>query len=233
MKILGIIPARAGSKGVPGKNSKLLNGKPLVQYSFDAANESKLLVNVVLSSDDENCIAFAKANHIETPFKRPDALATDTATSLQVIQHVIEFYRRNGQTFDIICLLQPTTPFRSVGFIDAAIKKFLESNLDSLFSVLEVPLEYNPHWVFEKTADGNLKIATGEKQIISRRQQLPQALHRDGAIYLVKTDVVMKENSLYGEKMGYIRSDPEYYVNIDTLKDWEKAEKIAKRFNSL
>src|SRR5690606_2699469 len=102
-----------------------------------------------------------------------------------------------------VCLLQPTTPFRTGGLIDKAIEKFRSGNYDSLISVREVPAEFNPHWTFEEK-DGKLKIATGEEEIISRRQDLPKAYHRDGAIYITKTSVLLKQNSLYGDKIGFV-----------------------------
>ena len=114
--------------------------------------------------------------------------------------------------------------------IDSAIEKFSSGNFDSLVSVREVPAEFNPHWVFEEE-NGGLKIATGEKEIISRRQELPKAYHRDGAIYLTKTEVLMEQNSLYGKKIGFIDTTGDPYVNIDTPEDWEKAERLVSMNN--
>ena len=102
------------------------------------------------------------------------------------------------------------------------------SGCDSLISVQKVPHEYNPHWTFEVNEMGNLKIATGEDQIISRRQELPEAYHRDGSIYITKTEVLLQQHSLYGKSTSFIESQPELYVNIDTLSDWEKAEQMIK-----
>ena len=99
--------------------------------------------------------------------------------------------------------------------------------------MLTVPHEYNPHWTFEVNIEGNLKIATGENQIISRRQELPVAYHRDGSIYITKTKVLLQDKSLYGKTIAFIESEPESYVNIDTLQDWEKAEEIIKRRKKL
>ena len=97
-----------------------------------------------------------------------------------------------------------------------------------MVSVQKVPHEYNPHWTFEVNLEGNLKIATGEDQIISRRQELPAAYHRDGSIYITKTEVLLQQHSLYGKSTSFIESSPEFYVNIDTLADWEKAEQMIK-----
>ncbi|WP_324721922.1 acylneuraminate cytidylyltransferase family protein [Salinimicrobium sp. HB62] len=225
MKILGLIPARGGSKGIPGKNIKLLKGKPLLQYTIEAAERANLLSTIVLSSDDEEIIICAKKLGLEAPFQRPEELAGNSSSSLEVIQHAIKFFSKEAEKFDAVCLLQPTSPFRRERLIDEAIEKFIGGEFDSLISVREVPAEFNPHWVF-KEKNGSLKIATGEKEIISRRQELPKAYYRDGAIYLTRAEVLMKQNSLYGKKVGYIDTTGDPYVNIDTPEDWEKAERL-------
>ncbi|WP_139958080.1 acylneuraminate cytidylyltransferase family protein [Flavicella sediminum] len=232
MKILGIIPARGGSKGVPRKNIKLLGKKPLLQYTSEIALASDLIDTLVLSSDDEEIMVVAKSLGIEVPFKRPMDLAIDTAPTLPVIQHALAYYKNLGIEFEAVCLLQVTSPFRTVEFLNQAIEKFKKANTDSLVSVQKVPHEFNPHWVFEPNASGNLKIATGEEQIISRRQDLPIAYHRDGSIYITKTNVILEQNSLYGASVAYIESPKEAYVNIDTMADWKKAEVVLKQINN-
>lgn len=228
MKTLGLIPARGGSKGIPGKNIKLLHGKPLLQYTFESARNSKLLSRVILSSDDPEIIAVAEGLGLEVPFQRPAALAADATSSLTVIKHALQFFAEKGENFDAVCLLQPTTPFRRNGLIDEAIDRFIAGGFDSLISVREVPAEFNPHWTFEEDKSGSLKLATGEKQIISRRQDLPKAYHRDGAIYLTKTEVILEQYSLYGDKIGFIDTTEDPYVNIDTIQDWEEAERLVE-----
>tara|TARA_R110002072_G_scaffold195752_1_gene353056 strand:- start:3058 stop:3768 length:711 start_codon:yes stop_codon:yes gene_type:complete len=231
-KILAIIPARGGSKGIPGKNIKLLGGKPLLEYTVDSARESRLLSRVILSSDDEAIISLAKSIGLEVPFVRPAHLATDLSGSLELVQHALTFFKDNGALFDAVCLLQPTTPFREKGSIDAAIQRFIDKEVDSLVSVREVPAEFNPHWVFEADETGCLHIATGEKEIIKRRQELPVAYFRDGSIYLTKTEVILKQESLYGDTIGYIISKNKQFVNLDTPEDWERAEWILKKGHS-
>jgi len=227
-KILAIIPARGGSKGVPGKNIKLLNGKPLLGYTSEIALQSKYLSEVILSSDDNQIIEVAKSLGIKVPFVRPTELAQDNTPTIDVIVHALQWYETQNVFFDAVCVLQVTSPFRTVAFLDKAIEKFIASGCDSLVSVLKVPHEYNPHWTFEVNPDGNLKIATGEDEIISRRQELPEAYHRDGNIYITKTEVLLQQHSLYGKSTAFIESSPEFYVNIDTLADWEKAEQMIK-----
>lgn len=225
MKILGLIPARGGSKGVPKKNIKLLGKLPLMEYTIHSAKESNLLTEIVVSTDDEEIAIAAEVAGYKPPFIRPLEFAQDTSTSLEVVQHAIAFFESQNIFFDAVCLLQPTNPFREKGLIDKAIEKFTTSNADSLVSVLEIPHEYNPHWAFEENSNGLLKIATGEEQIIPRRQELPKAFHRDGSVYITKTEVI-KKGSLYGNSIAYIESNPKFHINIDTMKDWETAEKI-------
>lgn len=229
MKILGLIPARGGSKGVPRKNIKLLGGKPLLQYTSDVALQCPKITKVVLSSDDEEIMGVAKRLGIEVPFKRPSNLATDKSPTLPVILHTLEFYEQQGVFFDAVCLLQVTSPFRTVLFVNNAIETFINQGTDSLVSVLEVPHEYNPHWTFEVTEKDTLRIATGEEEIITRRQELPNTYHRDGSIYITKTSVLKEKKSLYGKSIAYVVSNKNSYVNIDTLMDWEKAEKMILR----
>ncbi len=227
MKVLAIIPARGGSKGVPGKNYKLLGNSPLIAYTIEKANKSIYFSKVIVSTDSDEIAKIAKQFGAEVPFIRPNHLATDEASSISVVMHALDFFEKQNEFFDAICLLQPTSPFRYNGFIDLAIKKFIDDDVDALVSVLPVPHEYNPHWVFKQNSNGMLQIATGEKEIIKRRQDLPPAYFRDGSIYITKTSVI-KSGSFYGSKLSYIENDPEFYVNIDTLKDWEIAEAKLK-----
>ena len=231
MKILAIIPARGGSKGVPKKNIKILDGKPLMQFTFESAKNSKLISDIILSSDDPEIIEIAKQLGLNVPFFRPSSLASDSASSIDVVIHAINFMEQKGFFYDAVCLLQPSSPFREEGFIDLAIEKFKIQNTDSLISVQQVPQEYNPHWIFEKNNQGNLKIATGETEIIKRRQDLPESFFRDGSIYITKTDVIKQQKSFYGNSIGYIESNPDYFCNIDTFKDWEIAKIKTKTLN--
>lgn len=230
MRILTIIPARGGSKGLPKKNIKILGDKPLIVYSIEKAQQASLISQILVSTDSEEIKNIADDCGLSTPFIRPESLAQDKSTSLEVVQHAIDFFEKQNIFFDAVCILQPTSPFRESGFIDLAIEKFIASEADCLVSVLPVPHEYNPHWTFQENKNGLLKIATGDDAIISRRQDLPKALHRDGSIYITKTDVI-KNDSLYGKSIAYIESNPDYYVNIDTIEDWEKAEKLLTKIN--
>lgn len=227
MKILGLIPARGGSKGIPGKNIKLLAGKPLLQYTWESAMDSGLK-RIILSSDDPEIITMAEKMGMEVPFIRPEAISRDDTPTLEVVKHALKFFQEKGTSFDAVCLLQPTSPLRSPGLIQNCIRKFSQGDYDSLISVREVPTEYNPHWTFEEK-EGVLEIATGEEKIIPRRQELPKAYYRDGAVYLTRTAVILEQQSLFGKKIGYFHSGNAPVINLDTPADWLEAEKILRK----
>ncbi len=229
MKILGLIPARGGSKGVPGKNIKMLGNKPLIQYTLESAKESMLLAKVIVSTDSEQIAECARSIGGDIPFLRPASLATDETPTLDVVRHALEYYHGLQVRYDAVCLLQVTTPFRLPGFIDLAIRRFIDQGADAIISVLPVPSEFNPHWVFEPSGDGYLRISTGEKQIVPRRQDLPPAYFRDGSIYITKADVLLEKNSFFGDRLAHIINDLSWHVNIDTPQDWSRAEaKVAE-----
>lgn len=227
MKILGLIPARGGSKGVPRKNIKILCGKPLIQYTIDAALKSNILTEIMVSTEDEEIAQTAKELGASVPFLRPQSLAGDKAPTIDAVINVLETYQKLGESFDAVCLLQPTNPLRSAETIKKSIEEFSKTGADSLISVRQVPHEYNPHWTFESNEENHfLHIATGETEIIPRRQELPKAYYRDGAIYLTKAAIILEQKSLYGKNIAFIDLEGEPHVNIDTLDDWKKAEEI-------
>ena len=228
MRILGIIPARGGSKGVPRKNIKILGGKPLIVYTIESALNANGLTDIIVSTDSEEIAIISKKHGATVPFLRPKKLATDSANSIDVVIHVLEEQQKRNKFYDAVVLLQPTTPFRPIGFIDLCINQFLEMECDSLVSVLPVPHEYNPHWAFKCDKRGFLNIATGEGEIISRRQDLPLAYHRDGSVYITKTEIIQNKKSFFGESLGYFVGDQTMYVNIDNIHDWDKAKLLIK-----
>ncbi len=227
MKVLALIPARGGSKGIPGKNIKPLAGRPLIEYTIAAARKSGLLTDIILSTDSIDIARVAEKAGAEVPYLRPEFLALDATPTIEVVVHAVDFLHKAGRDYDAVCLLQPTCPFRTDGFIDQAIVRFLESGYDSLVSVLPLPEKYNPHWVFEESGNHLLKPATGESEIISRRQNLPPAYYRDGSVYLTRISVITEMHSLYGRSISYIVSDQTFHINIDNPEDWLKAEEIA------
>jgi CMP-N,N'-diacetyllegionaminic acid synthase len=226
LKILGIIPARSGSKGIPGKNIKLLGGKPLIVHAALSAVNTTHISRIILSTDSEEIAEIARINNIDVPFIRPKELALDTTPSIDVIIHALQFLKEKGEYFDAVCLLQPTSPFKPKDFIQKCVQIFIDSNADSFVSVLKVPHEFNPHWVFEVNKSGSLVIATGDKDLIPRRQELPVSYYRDGSIYITKTELLLKENKIIGGNISFIESNQDFYCNLDTMDDWAKAERM-------
>lgn len=231
MKTLGLIPARGGSKGVPGKNIKLLCGKPLLQYTAESALASRRLSRVILSTDDETIAKAGLQCGLDVPFLRPPELARDDTAMIDVVVHALRWIEEAGGAFDAVCLLQPTNPFRRATDIDACIDLLEATGADAVTTVLRVPEQYNPHWVYVPNPENWLILSTGEESPISRRQDLPPAFHREGSVYVTRWDVVKCERSLYGRRlMGYLL-DAENRININTPDEWKKAEEILAGAN--
>lgn len=222
-KVLGLIPARGDSKGVPRKNIKLLCGKPLLEYTAESALASRSLSRVILSTDDEEVAKVGLRCGLEVPFLRPAELAADDTPMLPVVQHAVRWMEQLGESFDAICLLQPTNPLRRAKDIDGCIELLMQSEADAVVTVLPVPAEYNPHWVYFEDDGGGLYLSTGDGSPIGRRQDLPPAFHREGSVYVTRRDVVMEGNSLYGERLIGYRLESAASVNIDTTEDWQRA----------
>ena len=225
MRVLGLIPARGGSKGVPRKNVRSLGGKPLIVYTIEAALAATKLTRVVVSTDDDEIAEVSRAAGAEVPFRRPDELAADATPTLPVVLHALDTL---DEPYDAVCLLQPTTPFRVEGLIDTCIARFESSGADSVVTVGTVPTDHNPHWVYFMNPDGELQLSTGEDAPITRRQDLPDAYHRDGAVYVSRVSA-LRRGSLYGHRLVGVPSDDPGAVNIDTAADWAAAEARASK----
>jgi CMP-N,N'-diacetyllegionaminic acid synthase len=232
MRVLGLIPARGGSKGVTRKNIRSLCGKPLLQWTAEAALAAETLARVVVSTEDEEIAEVGRGCGLEVPFLRPWDLAADDTPTLHVVQHALRALEKAGDRFDAVCLLQPTSPFRRSSDIDACIELLAVSYADSVMSILRVPPEYNPHWVYFRADDGSLKLSTGESQPLPRRQLLPPAFHRDGSIYVTRRHVVLEQESLYGTRVLGYEVDRANTINIDTVADWVRAEVMMQEMVS-
>jgi CMP-N,N'-diacetyllegionaminic acid synthase len=225
-KVLGIIPARGGSKAVPHKNMKPLGGRPLIWYTIVSALGSCLLDRVMVSSDDSETLNFVGLfPEIEIPFARPASLASDHTPSFDVVHHAVEHYSARGTDFDYVCLLQPTSPFRSKNLIDQCIQHAIDMNADSLVTARKIPHQYNPYWAFAADQRSQLSLVVKGCNIIPRRQDLPVAYYRDGCIYVTKTSLLQQGLLLGGQMVGF-ENNKSPHINIDTQADWEAAEKL-------
>jgi CMP-N-acetylneuraminic acid synthetase len=222
--VVGLVPARGGSKGIPRKNIRLLAGRPLLAYTAEAASQARRLERVILSTEDDEIADVGRRCGLEVPFRRPPEFALDETPTLAVVRHALDWLEESGAVFDAVCLLQPTNPLRQASDIDACIELCERSGADAVVTILPVPPEHNPHWVYFRLTEGELRLATGEESPIPRRQDLPPAFHRDGSIYVTRCDVVRSQNSLYGRRLVGYPIDPSRSVNLDTPEDWERAE---------
>jgi CMP-N,N'-diacetyllegionaminic acid synthase len=229
MKVLGIIPARGGSKGVPRKNIRLLCGRPLLAYTAESALQSKLLSKVILSTEDTEIAEIGRSFGLEVPFLRPAELAEDTTPTFPVVLHAVHQLEKVGEIFDAVCLLQPTNPLRRAEDIDACIELLEKTGADSVISVLPVPHEYNPKWVYWQNERGEMVLTTGESEPFPRRQDLPPAFHREGSVYLTRREVLDNFRNLYGRKVRGYEIARQHSVNIDTIEDWNLAEKLLEK----
>ena len=187
-----------------------------------------MLHRTIVSTENSEIKSICLNFNMDVPFDRPKSLATDQTPTIDVVLHALEEMESTDEFYDAVCLLQPTCPLREPQLINNAITQFFSTNADSLISVRKVPSKYNPHWVFENNDKGFLKISTGENEIISRRQDLPDAYIRDGAIYITSKKVIKEQRSLYGKSISYFEHNYNNHINIDTLEDWEKAEHLIR-----
>src|SRR6266849_4081423 len=201
MRVLGLIPARGGSRGIPRKNIRPLGGRPLLEYTAECALAARRLGRVVLSTEDAEIAAVGRRCGVDVPFVRPVELAQDATSTLPVLVHALSALEAAGDRFDAVCVLQPTTPLRAPGEIDACIGLLERSGADAVMTVRRVPDEYNPHWAYERDDAGYLRLVTGALTPLPRRQELPPAFHRDGSVYVTRRDVIMDWHSLYGDRV--------------------------------
>lgn len=204
MKTLALIPARGGSKGLPGKNIRPLLGKPLIAWSIEQALKSKEIAKTVVSTDDEEIAHVAREYGAEVPFLRPPHLAQDDTPSIAVAEHLIHWLQERGEEYDALMLLQPTSPLRKDGDLDNAVKKLEEHHeiADGLISVGKVQHEHP--FLVRKIEDGFVKPYLPTDGEYFQRQQLPEAWFPYGSIFLVKTSALLEQRSFYPQRIiGY------------------------------
>jgi CMP-N-acetylneuraminic acid synthetase len=178
----------------------------------------------VVSTEDAEVAEVARGLDLDVPFRRPAELAGDATPMLAVVRHALATLEADGDRYDAVCLLQPTCPFRAPGLIDACIERLAREDADAVCTVTRVPTEYHPYWAFVTGGDGALRLVTGESAPRARRQDLPPAFIRDGAVYVTRRDVVMEDGSLYGRRLLGHEVPDEGRVNIDEWADWRLAE---------
>jgi CMP-N-acetylneuraminic acid synthetase len=227
MALFGLIPARGGSKGIPGKNIALCAGRPLIGWTCEAAAHSASLEKTILSTDSEEIAGVGREWGIEAPFLRPPKLALDTTPSIDVMVHALDWLEESGADVTGLVLLQPTSPLRTSAHIDAAAKLFNESGADTVVSVVEVRHNYHPSSVM-RDSGGWLQPLEGEKLSISRRQDMAQLFARNGPGVLIVATPVLRSGRLYGERTrAYVMSSEES-VDVDDASDLRYADFLLR-----
>lgn len=221
MNILVVIPARGGSKGIPGKNIKKLGGKPLIYYSIDIARKIVEDSWICVSSEDADIIACVEEYGLKVPFVRPAELATDTAGTNEVLLHTLQFYENLGTRIDAILLLQPTSPFRLISQVQEILSLY-SSDVDMVVSVKETAA--NPYYnCFEENKQGYLQISKGGGNY-KRRQDVPHAYEFTGALYVINPDSLKNKGMAGFDKVKKYVTDDLYSIDLDTMLDWKMAE---------
>tara|TARA_X000000950_G_C13838762_1_gene629281 strand:- start:373 stop:1074 length:702 start_codon:yes stop_codon:yes gene_type:complete len=228
-KILCVIPARGGSRAVKNKNIRLLGGKPLIYYTIKEALKVNEILDVVVSTDNNKIAQISKKYEAKVPFIRPKILATNNALSINVVKHSLEFMEKvNNIKYDYVLMLQPTSPFRKSKHIKSAIKKLISNKSDSVVSVVDV-IGHHPYRM-KIIKNNKLKnyIDQGYEDM-RPRQKLPKVYIRNGAIYLNKRSVIIKQNQLVGKNVIPLIMSENDSINIDTYKDFLIAENVFKK----
>jgi len=222
VKVFAVIPARGGSKGLPGKHLLELGGRPLIAWTIEAAAKARRVQSFVVSSDDERILEVASL-HGAPVLERPAHLALDATPSEPVALHALE---ARGEDPDVLALLQPTSPLRSARDVDAALARFARSDADALISVFEP--EHSPFKCFYETDDGTLRGVAGDEAPFRPRQRLPRALMPNGAIYLVRTEVFRRTGRFFGERTIPHVMPARRSIDIDAPADFEAAAREVK-----
>jgi len=222
--VLGLVPARGGSKGVPGKNVRPLAGRTLLEYTARAARESGVIDRVVLSTDSADIADAGRRAGLEVPFIRPASLAADDTPMVPVIMHALSEIERHAWSPDIIVLLQPTSPLRRPQHVRDAVNALRESTADSVVTVVEVPRHLSPDYVM-LIDDGRLQPFLPEGTGITRRQDARPAYSRDGTVYAFRRSTLERFGGIYGDDCRPLLIDANESLSIDSPADWDAAER--------
>jgi len=229
MRRIAIIPARSGSKGLRDKNIKLLNGKPLIAYSIEAAKASGLFDIVMVSTDSKEYADIARIWGADVPFLRSERLSTDGANSWDVVAEVLNRYEEEGQTFEAFALLQPTSPLRTAQDIKQSIEQMEKSGANAIVGV--TTSDHSPLWSNSLPPDLSMSDFLRKEVLMTPRQQLPDFYRINGAMYLVKTSYFNEGHDIYRDKCYAYIMDKKHSVDIDDEVDFFLAQVILQSEN--
>ena len=228
LRILGLVPARGGSKGVPGKNVRPLAGHTLLEYAARVARESGVLDRIILSTDSSQVAEAGRRAGLEVPFVRPAALAADDTPMVPVIEHALAELSRQPWSPEIIVLLQPTSPLRRPDHIREAVSMLRETVADSVVTVVEVPRHLSPDYVM-RIDGGRLKPFLPDGAGVTRRQDARAAYSRDGTVYAFRRSTIERTGGIYGEDCRPLLIAARDSLSIDSPADWDEAERLLAR----
>lgn len=226
-RVLGLIPARGGSKGLPGKNTRDLCGKPLIAWTIDAARASSCLDAVVVSTDDSSIAAIAAKYGAEVPFLRPADLAGDTASSIDVVIHAIDALAAEGRVFDLVVLLEPTSPLREASDIDNGVSRMLSMGAGAVVSVCRAESAH-PAFMYRQRADERLVPFMERQPTGLRRQEIEPLYFLEGSLYASRIDVLRTKCSFYHDDTIAYEVPKWKSIEIDDLDDFLMVEALAK-----
>ena len=229
MKILAVIPARGGSKGLKNKNIKNLCGHPLIAWTIKKAKQSKFIQKVVVSTDSKKISEISKKYGASVPFFRPKKYATDKANDFVVLKHALDFFKNKGENFDYIIMLQPTSPLRDLNDIDNSIKRVLKENIEALVSVSKLDV-HHPRFIYSiKNNDSLVPFLKKNKSSDVRRQDLEPLYFLEGSIYISKIKSLIKHKTFYHNKTVAYKLPKWKSLEIDDIEDLYIAELYIKK----
>lgn len=225
-RMLAVIPARGGSKRLPGKNVRRLAGLPLIAWTIRTAAAAGVFDELLVSTDDEEIADVAIRYGASVPWLRPDELSTDTATSVDVVLHAISACESAGAAADSVMLLQPTSPFRSVETIRRAVELHEQAGNPPVVSVC--PAKAHPAWCFLVDGEGRMRGYAGDGALPARSQDLPPVYQLNGSVYLATAHDLRSERSFFCSRThALVVTQPEESIDVDDAWDWQLAECIA------
>lgn len=228
LRVLGVVTARGGSKGLPGKNIRPLCGKPLIGWTIDVARASSTIDAVIVSTDAAEIAAVAEQFGAEVPFIRPPELSGDTASSIDVVVHAIDTLALGGRHFDIVVLLEPTSPLREPSDIDIGVQKMIDTRAEAVVSVCRAECTH-PAFMFRKKEDSRLVPYMGAQPTGLRRQDIESVYFLEGTLYASRVEVLKAKRSFYHEGTVAFEVPKWKSLEVDDIDDFCMIEALAKQ----